>query len=47
MVYYHLHKFTISVSLINKNKSERKILNKSGPRIDPCGTPTRMAYHKL
>ena len=31
----------------NKNKSEIKILNKSGPRMDPCGTPVRMSCHKL
>ena len=43
---YHLHN-SLSVSLINKNKSERKILNISGPRIDPCGTQTRIICHKL
>ena len=33
----------MSTSSKNKNKSDRKILNKSGPKIDPWGTPARIS----
>ena len=30
-----------------KNKSLMNILIKTGPRIDPCGTPQRISLNKL
>ena len=31
-------KFAMSISLCIRNKPTKKILNKSGPKIEPCGT---------
>ena len=33
------------VFLVKKYKSLIQILNKSGPRTDPCGTPKNMCAH--
>ena len=38
-------KLHISVFTINKNKSLIKMLNISGPKIDPCGTPNKILNH--
>ena len=35
------------VLLIIQNKSQRKILNKKGPRINPCGAPNKNSFQKL
>ena len=31
----------------NRNKSHKKILNKSGPRIEPCGIPKSITLQGL
>ena len=30
-----------------RNKSHKNILNKSGPKIDPCGTPETISSQRL
>ena len=35
------------MSLQKRNISHKNILNKSGPNIDSCGTPTTISYHEL
>ena len=40
-------KLQISHSWIKDSKSFIKILNKIGPNIDPCGTPTINSNHLL
>ena len=30
-----------------KNKSARNMLNKKGPKIEPCGTPNNISCHEL
>ena len=29
-----------------KNKSHKNMLNKRGPKIDPCGTPNKTSSHE-
>ena len=40
-------KFAISISLCIRNKSAKKMLNRSGPKIEPCGTTKITASHSL
>ena len=40
-------KFAISVSLCIRNKSAKKMLNRSCPKIEPYGTPNITASHSL
>ena len=40
-------KFAISISLCIRNKSAKKMLNRSGPKIEPCGTPDITASYSL
>ena len=30
-----------------KNKSQKNMLNKRGPKIDPCGHPNKISSHEL
>ena len=30
---------------LKPNKSFKEILNKNGPKVDPCGTPKRTSNH--
>ena len=39
-------KLAISKSFAIKNKSQRKILKRRGPNIDPCGTPYSTSLHE-
>ena len=32
---------------MKRNRSNKKILNKSGPRIEPCGTPNNISSQEL
>ena len=40
-------KFVMSISLCIRNKSAKKMLNRSGPKIEPCGTQNVTASHSL
>ena len=40
-------KFAISISLCIRNKSAKNILNRSGHKIGPSGTPNITASHSL
>ena len=40
-------KFAIWISLRIRNKSAEKMLNRSGPKFEPCGTPNITASHSL
>ena len=40
-------KLQASDFVMEKNKSFMKILKRSGPRIDPCGTPVLISHHEL
>ena len=45
---YSVLEFTIiSVPLCIRNKSAKKMLNRSGLKIKPCGTPNITASHTL
>ena len=39
--------FAISVLFKVKNKSARNMLNKRGPKIEPCDTPNSISCHEL
>ena len=39
--------FASSMSCLNKNKSFMKILNKTGPSVEPCGTPEKSTWKTL
>ena len=40
-------KFAISKWLCIRNKSAKKMLNRSGSKIEPCGIPKIIASHSL
>ena len=44
MMCYQLAK---SMSSIMKNKSYKKMLNKTGPKTNPRGTPNKISSHEL
>ena len=45
--YYHLHIGQNQYFLGFRKASQIQILNKSGPRIDPCGTPDNIISQEL
>ena len=36
-----------STLFIMKNKSHKNLLNKRGPKIAPCGSPSKISFHEL
>ena len=37
----------MATSFIDWNKSHKNMLNKSGPKMDPCGTPQSTSFQEL
>ena len=47
MMYYHQHSFAKSTLFIIENKSHIKMLNNTGPKMEPWRTPKMISSYEL